>query len=333
MHRGGASGSAARDKSPEKILLCGLPRAGKTSVANVVFKKMSPHETLFLETTQKPEHRSVGHANHLVPFHLWDYPGSYNCEDIDEQVFRKTGAVVIVIDAQMDDYSEAVTNAAKLIARSHRVNPSIGYDILIHKVDGDMFLNEEVKVECQRDINAMLDRELRTHQVDVPVLFHRTSIYDYSVFEAFSKLVQKLIPNLDLLEQLLDQLINASKMEKVYLFDLVSKIYLASDSQPMDDSYELCSDMIDVVIDVSVIYGQHDSADHLLAGETKSSCSIALNNNLVLYLREVDKQLALACLVKEDAFDRQHLVDYNISLFKEALLQLFPPSSLESPRS
>ena len=33
--------------------------------------------------------------------------------------------------------------------------------------------------------------------------------------------------------------------------------------------------------------GQHDSADQLLMGETKSSCSIALNNNLVLYLREV----------------------------------------------
>ena len=30
-------------------------------------------------------------------------------------------------------------------ARSHRANPSIGYDILIHKVDGDMFLSEDHK--------------------------------------------------------------------------------------------------------------------------------------------------------------------------------------------
>ena len=36
---------------------------------------------------------------------------------------------------------------------------------------------------------------------------------------------------------------------------------------------------------------------------------------------EVDKQLALACLVKEDAFDRRHLVDYNITLFKETWLR------------
>ena len=37
---------------------------------------------------------------------------------------------------------------------------------------------------------------------------------------------------------------------------MVSKIYVATDSAPMDMfSYELCSEMIDVVIDVSCIYG------------------------------------------------------------------------------
>jgi len=45
-------------------------------------------------------------------------------------------------------------------------------------------------------------------------------------------------------------------MEKAFLFDIVSKIYVATDSNPVDmQTYELCSDMIDVVIDVSCIYG------------------------------------------------------------------------------
>ena len=34
--------------------------------------------------------------------------------------------------------------------------------------------------------------------------FHLTSIYDHSIFEAFSRVVQKLIPNLGTLEMLLD---------------------------------------------------------------------------------------------------------------------------------
>ena len=37
---------------------------------------------------------------------------------------------------------------------------------------------------------------------------------------------------------------------------IIIKIYVATDSSPVDmQSYELCCDMIDVVIDVSCIYG------------------------------------------------------------------------------
>lgn len=46
-----------------------------------------------------------------------------------------------------------------------------------------------------------------------------------------------------------------SGIEKAFLFDVVSKIYIATDASPVDmQSYELCCDMIDVVIDLSSIY-------------------------------------------------------------------------------
>ena len=45
-------------------------------------------------------------------------------------------------------------------------------------------------------------------------------------------------------------------MEKAFLVDVVSKIYVATDSSFNVDMqmYELASDMIDVVIDISCIY-------------------------------------------------------------------------------
>lgn len=47
-----------------------------------------------------------------------------------------------------------------------------------------------------------------------------------------------------------------SGIEKAFLFDVVSKIYIATDSSPVDmQTYKLCCDMIDVVIDISCIYG------------------------------------------------------------------------------
>lgn len=40
------------DKKP-RILLMGLHRSGKSSIQKVVFHKMSPSDTLFLESTNK----------------------------------------------------------------------------------------------------------------------------------------------------------------------------------------------------------------------------------------------------------------------------------------
>ena len=68
-------------------------------------------------------------------------------------------------------------------------------------------------------------------------------------------MVQKVIPQMPL-ENLLNSFIMKSRIEKAFLFDVVSKIYIATDSNPVDErGYELCSEMIDVVFDISCIYG------------------------------------------------------------------------------
>ena len=53
-------------------------------------------------------------------------------------------------------------------------------------------------------------------------------------------------------------------MEKSFLFDVVSRIYVATDSNPVHmATYELCCDMIDVAIDVSCIYGVSEEVRQL----------------------------------------------------------------------
>lgn len=133
-------------------------------------------------------------------------------------------------------------------------------------------------MESQRDIHQRSSDDLsEAGLVQIHLSFHLTSIYDHSIFEAFSKVVQKLIPQLPTLENLLNIFIPVSAIgntvfnytkcdmpefpsqnsgiEKAFLFDVVSKIYIATDSSPVDmQAYELCCDMIDVVIDLSSIY-------------------------------------------------------------------------------
>lgn len=61
----------------------------------------------------------------------------------------------------------------------------------------------------------------------------------------------------------------------------------------------------------------------MAAFDEQSSSLIKLNNGTVLYLREVNKFLALVCILREDNFDRKGLIDYNFLCFREAIQQVF----------
>jgi Ras-related GTP-binding protein C/D len=140
--------------------------------------------------------------------------------------------------------------------------------------------------------------------------------------------VQKLLPQVSFVTTMLDTLIDKSLIKKAFLFDVISKIYIATDSSPVDmKEYEICSELIDVLIDVTCIYGNEQVSGNSKF-DNKSSSIIRLQvansensklENKVMYLREVDRCLALVCLIKADDFHKQHLIDYNIDNFKTGL--------------
>lgn len=71
-----------------------------------------------------------------------------------------------------------------------------------NKVDG---ISDDLKMETQRDIHQRAMDDLSDAGFErICLNFSLTSIYDYSIFEAFSKVIQKLIPQLPKLENLLN---------------------------------------------------------------------------------------------------------------------------------
>lgn len=87
---------------------------------------------------------------------------------------------------------------------------------VIPKVDG---ISDDTKMESQRDIHQRASDDLADAGLtQIHLSFHLTSIYDHSIFEAFSKVVQKLIPQLPTLENLLNIFIsvkrNKNKLKK-----------------------------------------------------------------------------------------------------------------------
>ncbi len=77
------------------------------------------------------------------------------------------------------------------IVKAYNINKSIKIEVFVHKVDG---LSEETKMETHRKIFQTVQDDLADQGMDfIRINYHMTSIYDHSIFEAFSKVIQKLI--------------------------------------------------------------------------------------------------------------------------------------------
>jgi len=237
-----------------------------------------------------------------MEFQIWDFPGHLDYFDPafdQDEIFEEIGALIWVIDAQ-DEYYEAVHRLIQTIVVLQQRHPAINIEVFVHKIDG---LSEDYRQDIYADIQSRIDDELSDHGVyGAPVQYYMTSIYDHSIFEAFSKLIQKLIPQLPALENLLNSLCSTCRIQKAYLFDILTKIYIATDPSPTDSgSYEICSDYIDVIVDISELYGWapretdeegneiKELADETVSADAESLITMERQGNNYLYLKEINK--------------------------------------------
>lgn len=260
---------------------------------------------------------TVERLDSLVNVHVQELPGQGESMDPAkaQETFGDVSSVVYVIDSQ-DEYLMALQDIVQVIEQAYRVNPKIHFEALIHKVDG---LNEDFRQDTQRDIIQRVTDELSDVGItDADVTFYMTSIFDNSIIEAFSRIIQKLVPEFPTLTQMLDLLCTRSGLEKAFLFDSGSKIYLATDSNPVDvESYQVCSDFIDVSIDLNQLYQEKERKSEV------SACS-RLQNGVVIHLHEMIKGLLLVSLSRGDNQEKGPLLDHNVEIFKRGLKDIYP---------
>lgn len=332
------SASLASVSDGATILLMGLRRGGKSSICKVVFHNMQPLDTLYLESSSRPTNEQF---SLLIDLSVMELPGQLNYFEPNydsERLFSSVGALVYVIDSQ-DEYLNALTNLAMIIEYAYKVNPKINFEVLLHKVDG---LSEDYKVDAQRDIMQRVGDELLDLGLEgIQVSFYLTSIFDHSIYEAFSRIVQKLIGELPSLENMLDNIAQYSSIDKVFLFDVNSKIYVATDSTPVDiQTYEVCADFVDITIDLDDLYIQSENFRNNQTVERKQEIrSISrLSNGSILYLKQMIRGLAFVALISHDESDDQvflnnllTIIDYNVSCFKKSLMKMWESSKIVKP--
>ncbi len=212
------------------IIITGLSKVGKSSIKKVVFEKMTPHESVYLETSNIIESCSLENLGYTYLV-VRDYPFNYRYENANQTELKylsTCGVLIYVIDSQ--DISDITFEHFKKVVLSVlQKNPKVQVDVFLHKLDGAYFLQNNTHSQRFQEINSTINKIFSEVQIEKMANIYKTSIYDHSLFEAFSKIFQRLMPQNAMFSKLLDYLTNSCKFEKAYLFDVTNKIYIGID--------------------------------------------------------------------------------------------------------
>lgn len=230
-----------------------------------------------------------------------------------------------MIDAQ-DDYTRALTQLHQIIIRAYNANNHVNIEIFVHKVDG---LSDEYKLDTLRDIKSRVLDGLSDNGLDglvQPQLsYHLTSIYDHSILDAFSKVVQKLARQLPVIQNLLNVFCANSGIGKAFLFEQNSRLYFATDATVADAStFEVCVDALDTFDKFSKLYKYEGSSEQ---GQSvihqPATASIRLANDMTISKWQIHENLILIALIRSDTFDRfKQSIDYNVTFVRDAIVDI-----------
>ena len=305
-----------------EILLTGLSKVGKTSIRKVVFEDISPHSTVFLDSNN--EVTSCSTSIETSKIKIYDIPQEVELSEVIPKLDEKANKILIfIIDLQeVTDYT--YIHFENLIKAIDPIKEKTQIEAFLHKADGHFFAQPGSN-RLKADIASKLKDIVTSMENNQDIVITTTSIYDHTMFEAFSKMYQKAIVKNNSLSNIIDNVSEMTRFERCFLFDIERKVYLASDNDMSDiNCFEICSDMIDVIKDTEGIY--RDPKDKSDADKTSV---IKITNNaiedkplLILYLKQVSKNLAFIGVMLDINYEREYLIDYNIKLLADAVKEI-----------
>ncbi|KNE72151.1 small GTP-binding protein domain [Allomyces macrogynus ATCC 38327] len=200
----------------KKVLLMGKSGSGKTSMRSIIFSNYIARDTRRLGATIEVEHASVRFLGNLV-LNLWDCGGQHSFMENyftsqRDHIFRNVEVLIYVfdvesreIDADMEYYQMCI-DAIKQNSKDAKVF------CLIHKMD---LVHEDLRDRIFEDRVA----QIQHRSSPIQTTCFRTSIWDETLYQAWSSIVYALIPNVRLLEAHLDKFCSAADADEIILFE------------------------------------------------------------------------------------------------------------------
>ncbi|KAJ1926741.1 GTP-binding protein gtr1 [Tieghemiomyces parasiticus] len=211
-------------ETKKKILLLGKSGSGKTSMRSIIFSHYSPYDTRRLGPTMDVENISVRVLGRLQ-LTLWDCGGQENFmfsyfSTQREYIFKSVEMLIYVFDMEARDfesellYLEQCLDAIKVYSKDAKIV------CLLHKMD---LVSAETRDRIVNEKTAQLMK--RTGKLAVEVF--STSIFEPSLYRAWSRIMNSIMPNIEIIRQHLRQFCEVADVAEVVLFEKTSFLAIA----------------------------------------------------------------------------------------------------------
>lgn len=214
-----SSSSSFRIMAKKKVLLMGKAHSGKTSMRSIIFANYLARDTTRLSPTLDVEHHHVRFLGDLT-LNLWDCGGqdafyeSYFERD-RETIFRSVELLIYVFDIESESPEKDFDHFCGVLEAIEENSPDARIFVLVHKMD---LVAEEDRQAILMDRKRLISESCASCGVD-HFQIYGTSIWDETLYKAWSEIVTNLIPNISLLETHLNNFCRMCDADEVVLFE------------------------------------------------------------------------------------------------------------------
>lgn len=208
----------------KKVLLMGNSGAGKTSMRSIIFANYIAKDTSSLSATIDIESSQLRFLGNLT-LNLWDCGGQEGfvqgyLNNQREHVFRSVSVLIFVFDIESREVEKEMAYFRHAMEAMQHYSPDAKVVCLLHKMD-------LLPQEAGDRIFHKREAELSKIALPMKVTCFKTSIWDETLYLAWSSIVYSLIPNINALERQLDQFCQVCEADEVVLFERATFLVIA----------------------------------------------------------------------------------------------------------
>ncbi|KAF1996412.1 GTP-binding protein GTR1 [Amniculicola lignicola CBS 123094] len=232
-----------------KVLLMGKSGAGKSSMRSIVFSNYVAKDVRRLGATIDVEHSNIKFMGNLM-LNLWDCGGQDGFVDnyLTSQrtyVFGSVAVLIFVFDIESREFAADVVSYSNIIRALSENSPSAKVFCLIHKMD---LVQSRLRAQLFEERAAYI--KSASEGFAETVEFFATSIWDQSLYKAWTQIIYQLIPNAGAIESLLNELAEIIDARELILYERTTCLMVthvtrvAETSNPFIDRFERISSIL-----------------------------------------------------------------------------------------